>query len=249
MPINEFLTFREDNSRGENSGSSEEEKSEPEESGGDSGNQSEQSGTEESGSQESAEKGSEKDKEIKKEKVVDVDVKEIKRKTKDEKKQKPELTVPLMGKLFKKGASGRKNVALRDMKLEGSTLSYYKSEALLQSGKGGKTIVLKGATIEKAKEVKNQFWIDITLNKKKREIATKTKEDADKWVTALKAAAAEKEEKEVANIEDNKLVTKEIRKEKETDSANSEKEDDSNPDEEGDSGTGDKSGSEEDNSD
>jgi len=55
---------------------------------------------------------------------------------KDDKKGGGDSKFP--SKLFKKGATGRKTVESRYVKLEGSTLSYFKSESQLKSNKGAK---------------------------------------------------------------------------------------------------------------
>jgi len=80
----------------------------------------------------------------------------------------------------------------RDVKLEGQTLSYFKSKSDLEANKKGKTIDLNKATITLAKkEEKGKIWITITTSsKKKREIAAKSKDDADTWLARLTQASA-----------------------------------------------------------
>jgi len=58
--------------------------------------------------------------------------------------------------------------------------------------KKGKSIDLNKATVALAKkEEKGKVWITITTSsKKKREIAAKSKDDADQWVARLTQAAA-----------------------------------------------------------
>jgi len=97
---------------------------------------------------------------------------------------------PMKAKLWKKGASGRKKTEERIFVLEGTTLNYYTSEDNVITKKS-KKIELKNAKIASGKEEKGtKYWITITTaQKKKREIAAKSKEDFDLWFAALKVVA------------------------------------------------------------
>jgi len=98
---------------------------------------------------------------------------------------------PYKGKLFKKGASGMHKVEERSVVLEGTTLSYFKTETDMNANKKGKTIDVNKATVAKGKDDKGKFYINITTSsKKKREIAAKSKDEQETWLARLTQAAA-----------------------------------------------------------
>jgi len=172
------------------------------------------SGSAASGSKESSEKASSEPKEKttkKDDKKVEPATKATAPKTKDEKptdkktkEDKPATGAGtgnaagvFTGKLFKKGRGGRKKTEERNMKLEGTTLSYFKSQTDLESNKKGKTVDLNNATVALSKkEDKKMVWITITTSSKKekivREIAAKNKDEADTWVARLTQASGGK---------------------------------------------------------
>jgi len=127
------------------------------------------SGSAASGSKESSEKASSepKEKPKKDEKKAEPATKATAPKTKDDKPAQDKKTKDdkpatgagtgnaagvYTGKLFKKGMGGRKKTEERNMKLEGTTLSYFKSQADLDSNKKGKTVDLNNATVALSKK-------------------------------------------------------------------------------------------------
>jgi len=136
------------------------------------------SGSAASGSKESSEKASSEPKEKttkKDDKKVEPATKATAPKTKDEKptdkktkEDKPATGAGtgnaagvFTGKLFKKGRGGRKKTEERNMKLEGTTLSYFKSQTDLESNKKGKTVDLNNATVALSKKKKTRKWFGL----------------------------------------------------------------------------------------
>jgi len=116
-----------------------------------------------------------------------------KKKTQKRKMKKPKLVGngAFSGKVFKKGSGTfSKSVTERFMTIKNNTLLIYNSEKDYKaSKKSAKKIELSGTVIEKSNDnSKKKYWINIKKGKKiVKEIALDSKDDRDKWISALQA--------------------------------------------------------------